>query len=176
MVYKNKFINNLKDFSFNAGSHIIKPKKSIKILGQIIRDDLKLDSQVGTMCANLHNKLFELKKLSKYTDFKTRLKFVNSHILGKINYLTPLYLNANKNQIDKMHKVLMTSARTVIGNYCFRKSKSYILNKCGWLDIANIIKLIHNIIKFKTPTAIFEMFHINQRSNVDIVTLYRPKT
>ena len=38
------------------------------------------------------------------------------------------------------------------------------------------MKLIHNIIKFKTPIAIFEMFRINKRSNVDVVTIYRPKT
>ena len=133
------------------------------------------------MCATLHNKLFELRKLSKYTDFKTRLKFVNAYILGKINYLTPLYLSANKQQIDKIHKVLMTSARTVIGNYCFRKSKKYILNKCGWIDIVKMIKcsamkVIHNIVTLKTPLVIYDMFRINRRPNVAITTFYRPKT
>ena len=30
LVYKNKFINNLKDFSFKADQHLIKPKKILK--------------------------------------------------------------------------------------------------------------------------------------------------
>ena len=75
----------------------------------------------------------------------------------------------------------MTAARAAIGNYCFKKSKNYILKKCGWLNIDQIIlcssmKTIHNIIKFKTPISIYNMFRINKRSNVDIVTFYRPLT
>ena len=156
LIYKNKFTNNLKDFTFSAGNYTIKPKKTIKNLGYILRDDLKPDSQIGTMCANLHNKIFELKKLTKFTNFKTRLNFVQAIVMGKINYLTPLFLNANKNQIDKIHKVQMTAARAAIGNYCFKKSKNYILKKCGWLNIDQIIhcssiKTIHNIITYKTP-------------------------
>ena len=36
--------------------------------------------------------------------------------------------------------------------------------------------MLHNIIKFKTPESLFELFKINRRKNVDIVTKYRPKT
>ena len=71
--------------------------------------------------------------------------------------------------------------RPVIGSYCFKKSKIYMLKKCGWLDAEKMIlcsamKFIHNVIKSKTPKSIFDMFKINRRPNVDIVTLYRPKT
>ena len=62
LIYKPKFKNNLKNFFFNAGQFIIKPKSSIKILGYTLREDLKPDTHIGTMCATLHNKLFELKK------------------------------------------------------------------------------------------------------------------
>ena len=38
------------------------------------------------------------------------------------------------------------------------------------------VKLLHNIIINKSPTTIFELYKINRRSNVEIVTLYKPKT
>ena len=181
MVYKNKFKENLKDFYFWANDHKIVPKNMIKILGLFLRQDLKMDTQIGKMCGELHNKIFELKKIKKYTDFKTRLVFLNAHIWGKINYLTPLYMTANKDQVNKIHKVIMTAARTAIGNYCFKKSTSYILNKCGWMTINNMIKfsaikLIHNIIINKSPITLFNLYKINRRSNVEIVTIYKPKT
>ena len=139
-----------------------------------------MDTQIGKMCGVLHHKMFELNKVRQFTDFKTRLVFLNAHILGKINYLIPLYMSANKDQLNKIHKVLMTAARSVIGNYCFKKSTVYILNKCGWLGVNNMIKcasvkLIHKIITDKSPITIFELYKINARSNVDIVTHYKPK-
>ena len=90
-------------------------------------------------------------------------------------------MSANKEQLHKIHKVIMTAARAAIEDYCFKKSKIYILNKCGWLNIHNMIKfaainIIHNIIINKIPTSIFNLFKINRRSSVDIVTYYRPKT
>ena len=99
-----------------------------------------MDTQIGKLCATLHNRMFELRKVKKYTDFKTRLKFINAHVIGKINYLLPLYMHSSKEQIAKMHKVIMTAARLAIGDYCFKKSEIYILNKCGWLNINKMIQ------------------------------------
>ena len=75
----------------------------------------------------------------------------------------------------------MTAARCAIGNYCYKKSINYILDKCKWLDINKTIlnaslKLLHKIIINKKPNSIYNMFKFNRRQNVDIVTLYIPKT
>ena len=180
LVYKNKFKNNLKDFYFCANGFKIVPTKIIKILGQYLRDDLKMDTQIGKLCGILHNRIFELKQVKKYTNFKTRLIFMNAHVIGKLNYLLPLYMGSTKEQLTKIHKVLMTASRGAIGDYCFKKSITYILNKCGWMSINKMIQcasinLIHKIIINKTPTPIFNIYKINRRSNVDIVTVYKPK-
>ena len=97
-----------------------------------------------------------------------------------VNDLLPLYMGSTKEQLTKIHKVLMTAARGAIGDYCFKKSVTYILNKCGWMSINKMIQcasinLIHKIIINKTPTPIFNIYKINRRSNVDIVTVYKPK-
>ncbi len=90
-------------------------------------------------------------------------------------------MNANKTSINKLHKVVMTAARAAIGDYCFKKSISYILNKCKWLNINNMIinaslKTLNNIIINKTPRTIYNLFKINRRSIVDIQTFYQPKS
>ena len=38
------------------------------------------------------------------------------------------------------------------------------------------INLIHKIISTKIPNSIYSLYKINRRSNVEIVTHYRPKT
>ena len=129
-------INNVfKNFFFMAKQYKIKKSSVIKLLGTYIREDLKMDTEIGHLTANLHNKIHNLKQIKTYTDFHTRLNFLNSFIIGKINYMLPLYLNTTKIQKDRLNKVIMTAARLAIGNYCFKKTSDYILSKCRWMNI-----------------------------------------
>ena len=71
-----------------------------------------------------------------------------------MNYMLSLYNNLPNYLTKKLHKILMTSARCAIGNYCFKKSNNYILDQCKWLSIEKIISLsslnfIYNIEKHK---------------------------
>ena len=94
--------------------------------------------------------------------------------MGKLNYMLPLYCSTNKFNIDKLHKIVMTAARTAIGSYCFKKSTTYILDKCGWLNINNmIIYSSLNII----PISMTQMFRFqeNTRSKSKISLRYTPK-
>ena len=96
LIYKSKHKNQFVNFSFKAKQHTIKPIKTLKILGFYIRDDLKMTSQVGKLCSELHNKLFEMNKLTNFMTFKTRLLFIKSYIIGKLIYALPLYLGMEK--------------------------------------------------------------------------------
>ena len=128
-----------KNFSFWAGNYLIKTKKVIKILGIYIRRDLKMDTQVGKLCSELHNRINNIRNISKFSTFKTRLNFVNAFVIGKLIYALPLYMGLNQKLLTKLHKVIMTAARAAIGSFCFKKSKTYILNKCKLLDIKDMI-------------------------------------
>ena len=62
----------------------------------------------------------------------------------------------------------MTAARATIGNYCFRKSTAYILSKCKWFDINNVIlysslNIIHKTISNKTPQGMVSYFRFNNK-------------
>merc|ERR1712240_591668 len=117
------------NFQFRANTHITQNKTYIKILGITIRHNLDMNTQVGNLCSNLSNRLYNIKKISKFTNFTTRLQFVKSLVIGKFIYCLPLFTQTSKSQQSKLHKIIMMSARTIIGNYCYKKSIGYILGK-----------------------------------------------
>ena len=80
-----------------------------------------------------------LKQIHKYTDFTTRLKFANAHVLGKLNYMLPILSSLNKTQINKVHKLIMYSARSIIGSYCLKVSIKNILSQVNWLSANQLI-------------------------------------
>ena len=122
--------------------------------------------------------------MTPHTDFKTRLNLINAYIIGKLNYMLPIYSIADKSNISKLHKIIMTVARTAIGSYCFKKSVKYMLTKCKWLDINSMIQysnlsLIHKTIINKKPKNIHKtVFQKIDRTRVskEITLKYRPKT
>ena len=183
IIYNKKFEYIFKNFSFKAENYIIKRSNVIKILGTYVQSDLKLDREISKLSSNLHNRINNLRQIKEYTDFKTRLSFLNSFVIGKMKYMIPLYMNAPAYEIKKLHKVLMTSARLAIGSYCFKKSCDYMLKKCNWLNINNLINhagisLTHKIINKKEPISILKLYKSgkNKRIATRWYTMYNPKT
>ena len=128
-----------------------------------------MDTEINKLVSNLHNRVYNLKVLTEFTDTNTRLTFTNSFILGKLNYMLPTYSNLTTFNINKLHKLLMTAARTVVGNYCYKKSCKYILDKCKWLCVNDMIKyrgltFIHKILTHKLPISLFTMFKVSKYS------------
>ena len=159
----------------------LKISQTMNILGHFLLTDLKMDSQIGTLCASLHNKLFNLKKVEKYTNFKTRLKILNPHIMGKLQYLLPLYQGSNQDQLSKIHKVMMSAARMAIGPSSFKQSNIAILKQCKWLPLTKLIDMsvlnfIHKVMTSKTPDVLYNLYKVPKRSIVDITPKYIPKT
>ena len=164
LVHKPKFNISLNKFTFNAENYIIKAKNTIKILGIYIRKDLKYDAQIGRLCSNLHNWIHEIRKISMYTNFKTRLTFIKSYVIGKLMYAMPIYMGINNILTTKIHKVIMAGARAAIGNYCFRKSIYYILNKCDILDakerlLVSALNFMYKLNYNKGPESILTFFY-----------------
>ena len=103
--------------------------------------------------------------------------------MGKINYMLPIYSNTCQININKLHKIIMTAARAAIGSFCFKKSVGYILKKCKWFDIGDLItysslNIIHKTIKTKIPLNMLSMFRDLDKVRVVsmISTRYIPVT
>ena len=77
----------------------------------------------------------------------------------------------------------MTAARAAINNYCFKKSCHYILTKCNWLNINNMIiysgiTLTYKILTKKEPAALMMLYRKknSNRNYTNWYTDYLPKT
>merc|ERR1712240_916690 len=163
IIHKPKWDNNFKNFAFNANGENVQAKFKIKILGTWIQKDLKIDSEINELSSNLLNRINNIHKITKYTNFKSRLMFINAYVIGKLNYMLPMYNNAPIYLKNKLHKIVMKGAQTAIGNYCFKKSPRYILDKCKWLNIDNMIIyssfiFIDNFIQNKQPKSILSLY------------------
>ena len=96
--------------------------------------------------------------------------------------MLPLYMNTTNENKNKMHKVIMGAARTVIGKYCCRNTTNQILAKCKWLNIKSMIThsaitSIHSYITNNTPKAIMALINNkNNRINKDLTLKYIPRT
>ena len=110
-----------------------------------------------------------------------RLKFANAHVLGKLNYMLTILSSLNKSQINKVHKLIMFSARSVIGSYCYKMSIKNILSKVNWMSASQLIiwsglTFLHKIISTKKPTGLFNHYKINKRRWAQIVPHIYPKS
>ena len=121
IVYKSSMANLFKNFFFKAGEDVIKNSNCIKILGTIIQNDLKMDKTINKICSELHHKIHNIRKITPYTNFTTRSRFLNAFVIGKLNYMTPIYSLSTQENLQKIHKIIMTAARAAIGNYCYKK-------------------------------------------------------
>ena len=122
-----------------------------------------------------------LKQIYKYTNFNTRLKFANAHVLGKLNYMLPILSSLNKTQINKVHKLIMFSARSVIGNYCYKISIKSILSQLNWMSANQLItwsglKFIHKILSTKNQSSLYSHYKVNKRKCAQFVPVIYPKS
>ena len=137
-----------------------------------------MTTQIGNVCSNLHNRIHNIRLLTDIADFQTRKK--NFY---KITLHNTTIHTTYKKQLSRIHKVIMTAARAIIGNYCFKKSTSYILDKCDLLTAKQAItyaaiKFTHKTITNRLPKANYQMYmEPNKRTKHNTIrTKIRPKT
>ena len=180
-VSKAKLRPATKFITFKAKGHEIKPMPSLKILGSYVSHDLSQEREISQLLPLLNHRINQFEKLKSFTDFNTRLQFSNSYILGRLQYMMPTYTTLNKSQKDRVHKILMRTARMTLNSYCFKKSIDYILGKCKWVDVDEMIKLsslkfINNMLVTQKPGTLYSKVKINKRSCADLSFYVFPKS
>ena len=159
-VSKPKYKPLTKHLTFKAKSYEIKPVLCLKVLGSFISHDLDNEREISQLIPLLNYRINQFEKLKSYTDFKTRLQFANSFIIGRMTYMMPTYTNLSCHQKDRLHKVLMQTARMALNSYCLGKSIEFILSKYNWVDINEMIKLsslkfINNLLLSQKPWTLY---------------------
>ena len=142
--------------------------------------DLSNEREISNLIPLLNNRINHFEKFKTYTDFHTRLQFSNSYVIWRLIYMMPTYTNLNNNQKNKLHKILMRTARMALNSYCFKKSIDYILGSCNWVDINEMIKLsslkfINNILITKKPGTFYSKIKVNKRACANLSFYSFPK-
>jgi len=121
MIVNNRNNDHFKNLYFMVDNHKINPLQSLKILGVIIQNNLKIDKEINKITGQLNNRIHTIRQITHYTTFKTRIQFLNAFVIGKLTYMISIYSLSTKTQINKLQKLLNTAARAAIGSYCFKK-------------------------------------------------------
>ena len=152
-------------------------------MGIIFNSTLTWDNEIGKLCSNLHNRIYNINKLKDITNFNTRLNFLNAYVIGKMRYMLPVYMGTSNDNITKLHKVIMRAARTARGNYCCRQNITSILSSCKWMPIAKMIThsaivTIHTILIKQTPQSLIQLFNniALTRTTKNLSLKYTPRT
>ena len=106
---------------------------------------------------------------------------MNAHMMSKLHYVLPIMSQLSEKQAQKVHKLVMYAARSVMGSYCFKMSVNSILNQVGWLPAYKLIKwsavkLIHKILYNQSPGSLFKLFKVNPRSCARVYPYKIPKS
>ena len=114
----------------------------------------------------LDNRINQFERLKSYTNFETRLQFSNAYIIGRLVSM-PTYTNFTNQQKDRLHRVLMRTARMTLNSYCFKKSIDYILGRCTWVDIDKMIKsaalkFINNLLLIQKPGELYSKLKVTK--------------
>ena len=151
------------NLTFDAGGYVIKQSAHITILGCTIK---KLQNDI-LVNANCYYKLHCLRQVANILNLKSRLQLANIIIIGILNYgLSDIKL------LQKLNKILVLTARYVIGSFCFKFSYNDILKCCGWISIYQMInvasvKLFRQIIMTKEPKPIYQLFKPGQINTIN---------
>jgi hypothetical protein len=103
--------------SLNTQAETILPSKSEKLLGGIIKQNLKFTEHIQdndeSMLKTLNKRLGALKKVAKSASFKSRKMIANGIIMSKLIYLIPLWSGCETYLLNSLQVVQNKAARVV---------------------------------------------------------------
>ena len=148
----------------------------VRILGLWFRSDNTLSSAVNELVKSINFRLYNLNKVKQYTDFKSRKSFALSFIVGKLNYLAPLYMSLSKEDLHKLHLIFTKTARYIWSGNTFKKSNKTILSACDMSSLTahlqySALNFVHKLIYTRRPDSLFSLFKMPDRAAKDIVPI-----
>ena len=156
---KRKMENARNEVQLLAGTHVIRPSVTQKLLGCHIHQSLKWKEHIQTndksLIRQLTSRLNALRKLAVNAPFKTRLLAANAVFTSVLTYLIPLW-GGSENYLLKALQVVQNKAARCVTKLSWFTPTRQLLNQCGWLSIRQLafyhtVLTIHRIIKSGKP-------------------------
>jgi len=113
-----------------------------KLLGVYVHEEMKWAEYIlnneDSLVKSLNRNLAGLRKICKYSDFKTRLMVCNGIFISKLIYLIPL-LGGAEGYLIRILQVIQNKASKYITKRGPETSALERLNECGWLSVPQLI-------------------------------------
>ena len=156
---KRKMDTARKEVHLLAGTHIIEPSVTQKLLGCHIHQNLKWKEHIQTndksLIRQLTSRLNALKKLAANAPFQTRLLAANAVFISVLTYLIPLW-GGSENYLLKALQVAQNKAARCVTRLSWFTPTRQLLRQCGWLSIKQLafyhtVLTVHRIMKSGKP-------------------------
>ena len=98
-----------------VGSSAIKPVTTLKNLGVIFDQELKMSDHVNSICKKGYYQLKRIRQIRKYLDKTSTEKMVHAFVSSNIDYCNALLFGAPKCVTDKLQKLQNCAARVICG-------------------------------------------------------------
>ena len=158
------------DFEIELGGKVVKHKTSIKILGNIVSDDLSWNQHVKSeLIPSLQNRARTLRIIGKFMDPKFRALYGQAIFKSKMIFGAESWGGAQQTLLTKVQSIQNRVVKNILGKEHYNKSlrqKHLILN---WLSVKAEIeqsthKLTHKILNENIPEEISARMSMNTKS------------
>ena len=159
----------------------VKPKKTIKILGWEMTENLSMDNHINKVIGKVKNIMARAEEFKGYMTEKQRLQFANAFMISSLRYGAQFLVGQNNKTKTKYHTATMTVARWTKQNYCFKVSCLKICKSLGWsLPSQQILqdaaKFAHSIMSNRRPLQILKKIRLPRtRTNAKPTIKYKKK-
>ena len=159
----------------------VTPKKTIKILGWEMCEQLTLDQHLNTVIGKVKNMMARTQEIKNYMTEKQRLKFANAFMVSSLRYGVQFLVGQRSKTQAKYHAAIMLVARWVKQDYCFKVSCSKICRSLKWSlpsqqILQEAVKFQHSIQINRRPLQILKQIRMPRtRTRAKPTLKYRKK-
>jgi len=113
-------------------NQVIKPSKSIKVLGITFEQDLTWDKHIRGIINRSRLILRKLKYLRKVLNKADLLKVATAHLYGLLYYAAPVWLNmqTSARHLKLLNSLHFRAMRIVLGDFRNKLSRNEVTNQC----------------------------------------------
>merc|ERR1712240_340878 len=157
----------------NTTNFVIEQAKKVKILETYFSPGLCNIINVNSIISKVNYRLNIIRKVTKYTNFRTSKIIITSIILNVFKYAAPLMINTDVRSLQKINTLLLKCTRPILGFDSYKWSTNKIMSKINWSTYYHIliyesIMLIHKSVFEGTPQTIMDLitFSLNRTKNI----------
>jgi hypothetical protein len=138
--------------TLNTGTEEIEPISCEKLLGGYISYDFKWNEHVrgneGSIFKTLVSRINALKKVSRFSSFKTRKMIADGVVTSRLIYLIQLWGGCPDYLLNFLQTLQNRAARLVCNEGIYTPVKK-LLSDCGWMSVRQLVAYHRVLLLFK---------------------------